>query len=108
MSERADMWAEIESAALAQVRAELERDERTPLEFGYPIVWSECLMGRTNGMSELHRVGLPQHGHQYTTCGQLIPPPIRRVPLSPATIRVMVKCRQCEAEVVRISRERAA
>ena len=108
MSERADMWADIEAAALEQVRAELERDERTPLVFGSPIVWSECLMGRTNGMSQLHRVGLPQHGYEYTTCGQLIPPPIRWVPLSPATIRVAPKCKQCEAEVLRISPERAA
>jgi hypothetical protein len=103
-----ETWARIEREALAQVRAELEHDETTPLVFGAAIAWSECLMGRTNGVSVLHRVGLPQHDHEYTTCGDLIPPPIRWVPLSPSTIRVMPKCKQCEAEVLRISRERAA
>lgn len=105
---RDEIWAEIEREALEQVRSELAADEARSLEFGSAIAWSECQMGRTNGISPLHRVGLPQHGHDYTTCGDLIPDPIRWVPLSPATIRVMAKCRSCEAEVSRIQRERAA
>lgn len=104
----AETWERIERAAYEQVVAEIITDENTPLEFGAPIAWSECLMGRTNGVSLLHRVGFPQHGHDYTTCGDLIPPPIRWIPRSPATIRVMAKCTQCEAEILRISRERAA
>src|SRR5690349_19223327 len=86
MTERSDVWAAIEREALAQVRTELAHDETTPLVFGAAIAWSECLMGRTNGVSLLHRVGMPQHEHEYTTCGDLIPPPIRWIPLSPATI----------------------
>lgn len=106
--ETRSIWERIEREASEQVRAELQVDENRSLEFGAAIAWSECMMGRTCGVSPIHRVGVPQHGHDYTTCGDLIPPPIRWVPLSPATIRVMAKCRQCEAEMIRIQRERAA
>ncbi len=108
MSERAAMWEQLEREAREQVRSEIDVDEVTPLEFGQPIVWSSCVMGRTNGLSEVHRVGFPQINHAFTACGELIPAPIRWVRASPAVIRTMAKCRHCEAEMTRIKREKAA
>ena len=109
MSEPRDPgWREIEAAAREQVSADLDRLESTPLEFGQHIAWSECLLGRTNGFSEVHRVGTTQFGRGYTTCGRMIPPPVKWLPLSPAMVRHMRRCRDCEAECARIAREQAA
>lgn len=105
---RDEIWSEIEREAHEQVQAELARDESTPLVFGAPIAWSYNARGRTDGVSEVHRVGFPQFNHAYTTCGELIPAPIRWCPLSPAVVRVMAKCQYCEAEMARVKRERAA
>ncbi len=108
MSERAAMWEQLEREAREQVQAELDVDEVTPLEFGAAIVWSSCVMGRTNGLSEVHRVGFPQINHAFTACGELIPAPIRWVRASAAVIRTMGKCKYCEAELARIARANAA
>ncbi len=103
-----ETWQRIEEEARAQIQAELDVDEVTPLEFGKPIVWSSCVMGRTNGISDVHRVGFPQVGHAFTACGELIPAPIRWVRASAAVIRTMGKCHYCEAELIRIARRNAA
>jgi hypothetical protein len=103
-----ERWATIEREALEQVRAELAVAEVTPLEFGAHLVWTECLFGRTNGLSPVHRVGFPQFDRVYTTCGDVIPEPIRWVPLSPAMVRTMARCKFCEAEYQRVLMERAA
>ena len=109
MSEPRDPgWREIEDAARDQVSADLDRLESTPLEFGQHIAWSLCLLACTNGMSELHRVGHPVLGYDHTTCGDVIPPPVRWLPLSPAIVRTLPRCKYCEAEHVRILTERAA
>ncbi len=108
MSERAAMWEQLEREAREQVRSEIAADEQTPLVFGAPIAWSLCLLGRTNGVSPLHRVGQAQHGHAYTTCGELIPAPIRWLPLSPAVIRTKPRCKDCEAEMAHITKKRVA
>ncbi len=108
MSERAAMWEQLEREAREQVQAELDVDEVTPLEFGAAIVWSSCVMGRTNGLSEVHRVGFPQVDHAFTACGELIPAPVRWVRASAAVIRTMSKCKYCEAELMRIAKANAA
>lgn len=101
-------WKEIEQAAREQVHGDLQRLEQTPLEFGAFIAWSDNLMGRTNGFSPVHSVGFPQMGSVYTTCGELIPPPIRWLPLSALLAISMKHCQFCRAEVARIARENAA
>jgi hypothetical protein len=102
-----ETWQRIEREARAVAMAELERDENTPLAFGAFIAWTECQFGLTNGLSAVHRVGFPQHNDTYATCGERIPQPVRWVPLSPALVRTMGKCKFCEAEMVRIAREAA-
>lgn len=103
-----DKWRQIEAEVRAQVVTELEWLERTPLEFGAHIAWSECFMGRTNGFSEVHQVGFPQVGRAFTTCGQMIPAPVRWLPVSPAMARTMRRCVYCEAERARILKANAA
>jgi hypothetical protein len=107
-AEHRETWQRIEREAHAQVQAELEVDERTPLVFGAHIVWTGCRLGRTDSLTPVHRVGFPQVHHAFTACGELIPPPIRWSRLSPAMIRTMKRCHYCEAEILRISREEAA
>ena len=105
MSEK---WRQIEAEARAQVVTELEWLERTPLEFGAHVAWSECMLGRTSGLSALHRVGHPQLGYDHTSCGEVVPPAVRWLPLSPAMIRTLPRCKYCEAEHARILTEQAA
>src|SRR5690348_15413967 len=80
-------WRELELAARSQVKGDLEQLEATPLEFGAHICWSECFRGFTDALTEVHRVGFPNYGRAYTTCNELIPAPVRWLPLSPALIR---------------------
>ena len=102
-------WRELELAARAQVAADLDVLEATPLEFGAHICWSECRLGGTNGFTPLHRAGLTQFGHAYTTCGELIPAPVRWLPLSPAIIRTRARCQDCEAAyAAHTAKERSA
>jgi len=101
-------WQRITRDARAVALADLARDENTPLAFGQHIAWSECQFGLTNGFSEIHRVGFPQHRNNYTTCGERIPPPMRWLPLSPAMVRTMGNCKFCEAEMMRLAHEEAA
>ena len=108
MSETRDRWADVEGEAREQVQADLARLESTPLEFGAHIAWSECFMARTNSFSEVHRIGFPQVNRPFTTCGEMIPPPIRWLPVSPAMARTMRRCRYCEAEQERIDKANAA
>ncbi len=100
-------WQRIEQEARDVALACLTRDENTPLAFGAFIAWTECQFGLTNGLSELHRVGFPQHDDVYTTCGARIPEPVRWFSVSPAMVRTMGKCKFCEAEMTRIAREAA-
>jgi hypothetical protein len=89
-----ETWRRIEDEATAQVRAELERDETTPLEVGAHIAWTlPGYAGRTDGLTQVHRVGIAQFGNDYTACGDLIPPVVRRVALSPNLVRTLTRCR---------------
>ena len=105
---RNEIWARIEREAHEQVQTALDVDLKTPLAFGAAIVWTECRMGRTDGLTPIHRVGFPQVRHAFTACGELIPPPIRWSRLSPAMIRTMKHCTYCEAEIARLAREKCA
>jgi hypothetical protein len=101
-------WDLIEQEARQQVREELTAAENTPLVFGAAIGWTECYDGRTRDLLPLHRVGFPNGGYAFTTCGEVIPPPVRWRVLSPAIIRTAAKCRFCEAEAMRAKQGNAA
>ena len=94
-------WRDIEAAAREQALAVLDAREQTPLEYGEHIAWAEQRFGRTDGLSDIHRVGLPKSGDPYTTCGVSIPAPVQWMTLSPALVRTMPRCRFCEAEYFR-------
>jgi len=78
----------------ARHEAAREHDE---LERGTDVVWSLSHMGRTTGFSPAHRVGESFGGEQMTTCGEVIPPPALRVPLTPNLARAFRRCTHCEA-----------
>lgn len=101
-------WLRIEAEAREQVAAEVEALTDTPLEYGHHIAWVDCRYARTEGISDVHRVGFPQKHEPYTSCGEQIPHPTRWLSLSPAMIRTMVPCRFCAAEQMRHAREDAA
>lgn len=130
---RKDIWAHaaadfprIEAEAAAEWRARLAVDEATPLEWGAHIVWSVKTPrnGITDGMSDVHRVGYPIGDNPATTCGEMIPPAVLWVPLSPAMVRAaevrvptkdteedkmhLMACRFCKAEHARQLQERVA
>jgi hypothetical protein len=48
---RDEIWARIEREAHEQVQTELEVDLNTPLAFGAHIVWTQCRMARTDGLT---------------------------------------------------------
>jgi hypothetical protein len=95
----ADRWHQIELEAKAQVTADVTREELVPLTTGSFVAWArKAHMGQTDGFSSVHRVGVTVGGTSLTTCGEIIPAPILRlVPLTPALIRALARCRHCEA-----------
>jgi hypothetical protein len=105
---RDESWRQLLADVLIEREAAVQTCADTPLEFGAPIAWSTTLKERTNAFSPVHRVGFPQHGTPYTACVERIAGPYRWLPLSPAMIRTMDRCRACEAEIARVARERAA
>jgi hypothetical protein len=109
MSNDTTDWLRIEREAHDQVVGELAMLVDTPLVFGQHIAWTDCRFGRTDDLSSVHRVGFPKGNDPHTTCGELIPHPVRWFPLSPALIQTMQPCRFCEAEYARApQREHAA
>lgn len=105
---REAIWRDIEREARHQAETELEARCRAPLTFGEHIAWVNCQLARTDSLSPLHRVGQPIKNTPYTTCGELIPPPVRWLPLSAGMIRTMPPCRFCEAEHARMEKQDAA
>ena len=103
-----EAWQQVDAEVRQQLASDIERLESTPLEVGAHIAWSECMLGRTSGLSALHRVGHPQLGYDHTSCGEVVPPAVRWLPLSPAMIRTLPRCKYCEAEHARILTEQAA
>lgn len=66
------------------------------IQHGQPVAWAECRFGRTDGFSAVHRGGAPVAGTAVTLCGEVIPSPILRVPLTPRLIDSLGRCRYCE------------
>ncbi len=102
-------WHDIEQAAREQVSAELIAETGVPLEYGRHIAWAiAARVGRaTDSLSLVHRVGVPQKGDDYTTCGEPIPAPALRLSLGPAMLRRIDRCRFCAAEIARHAVEAA-
>lgn len=70
----------------------------TPLELGQPIAWSKTTRsGVTDGISSLHRVGLPKGNLAYTACDLPIADPVLWLSLSPAIADALLPCGFCEA-----------
>ena len=91
MSETRDRWADV------------EREERTraasasELSVGESVAWSlSARMAQTDGFSAVHRVGTPSGGTALTMCGEIIPPPVTHVPLTPRLAHSLGRCRYCE------------
>lgn len=100
-------FAQIEREAREQVSAELDARAALP-EFGERIAWAITLYGRTDELSPVHRVGLPNGKEVYTACGEAIPSARLWLPLTDRLVRTMPRCRFCEAEFARLAREQAA
>lgn len=103
-----ESWRKLLADVLIQREGDLERAMNTPLDFGEYVAWVTKRMGLTDGVSEVHRVGYPQHGYAYTACGELISGPYYRFPLSPALVRTLENCTYCNAEIGRVARKEAA
>ena len=93
MSEPRDHgWREIERQARSQAAAGGE------LQPGQSIAWSLCArLAQTDGFSAVHRVGQPSGGTALTMCGEIIPPPVKHLPLTPRLAHALGRCRYCEA-----------
>ena len=95
MSEPRDPgWREIEAAAREQASADICADDF--LQSGRIIAWVLCRFGHTDGLSKVHRVGQPIAGVAATLCGEVIPPPIRLIPLNANLARTLGRCPYCE------------
>lgn len=103
-----DVWLRIEREAREQALMVLAQDESSPLVFGAYLAWVDCIYGRTDGLSPIHRVGFPIGNKPHTTCHEAIPAPIRWMVLSPALIKSIGPCRFCEAEYQRSEKVNAA
>lgn len=91
-----NLWQEIEREATEQVRAEVEAAEVTPLEWGAMVAWAECRFGRTDGLGVVHRVESWSLDDARALCGERIPSPVLRLPLTPNLVRTLGRCRYCE------------
>jgi len=92
-------WERVRREAAAEVSAALEAAAGVGPEFGSPIAWSltRDYGGVTTGLSLLHRVGVTIGKDLFTTCGEVIPNhPARWVPLSPALLRTLPRCKHCD------------
>lgn len=103
-----ETWTRIKAEALAQIILDLARLHETPLAFGQHLAWVTHEANLTAELSPLHRVGFPIDARPYTGCGERIPPPICWLPLSPALIATMPRCKFCVAEYERAVRLRDA
>lgn len=102
---RHDAWKRIERDAKDQALAEVDALEQTPLVAGAFIAWAIPERYTTAGISELHRVGHAKLGTPYAACGEKIPHPIHWLPLSPALIKHMPRCRYCTESHARQKKE---
>lgn len=98
----------LDAEAREQRSAQLLADERRTPVLGDHIAWGFRLYGATDGLSAIHRVGLPKHGDPYTTCGEPIPSFVDWLTLSPKLIRSIGECRYCKAEYARQAQGKVA
>ena len=96
MEQTLDEWTAIEREARHQVRAELIAEDAVRLTLGAAIAWRECRFGKTNDLSLVHRVGESIGDATMSLCGELIPAPLLRLPLTPNFIHALGRCRYCE------------
>ena len=89
-----DKWRQIEADARAQVVTDIVADDF--LQPGRVVAWSLCRFARTDGLSVVHRVGQPVAGVAATLCGEIIPEPIRLIPLNANLARTLGRCSYCE------------
>ena len=94
MSETRDRWADVEREAREQVTADIQADDF--LQPGRVVAWSLCRFARTDGLSVVHRVGQPMNGVAATLCGEIVPEPIRLIPLNANLARTLGRCSYCE------------
>lgn len=100
-------WQRIEREAREQAREYIQATELRPLEHGQPVAWAECRFGRTNDLSLVHRAGEETSGATFTLCGELVPAVVMRVALTPNLARTLGRCRYCEQEHAKTSKEAA-
>lgn len=87
-------WRQLEAEARKQVLAEIAATDF--LQPGRVVAWSLCRHARTDGLSQVHRVGPPIAGVGATLCGEVIPEPIRLVPLNANLARTLGRCSHCD------------
>lgn len=108
-AEQQAIWQRIEAEADAQCRAQLDARERTSVAYGDYVAWVTTTRGGvTDGLSALHRVGLPKGNAAYTTCEQPVADPALWLSLSPAIIKTMARCGFCEQAFAQQMRGSAA
>lgn len=88
------MWRQIEADARAQTARDVLADDF--LQPGRVVAWVLCRFGHTDGLSQVHRVGRPIAGVAATLCGEIIPEPIRLIPLNANLARTLGRCPYCE------------
>jgi hypothetical protein len=93
-------WALVEAEARAQARAYLDAEQTAPAsEWGSFVAWSEHgYLGRTEGMSRVHRIGPTLPGRvSLTLCGEIVVSAKSRLTLSAAIVEALGRCHHCEA-----------
>jgi hypothetical protein len=91
-------WRALEAEVAEQVTAQLIEAEATPLQPGQLIAWTETgHMGTTEKLGPVHSVETWTLDRATTTCGAIIPPPKRWIPLSAGIVRSLGRCPFCVA-----------
>lgn len=85
-------WDQVEAAARETVRAALA--DAMPIAQGDKVAWADCSYGKTDGLSEVHRVSaeVSADGEPLAYCGEVIPAETRRL----AVFRSLDVCGVCE------------
>jgi hypothetical protein len=95
-----ESWAAVEAEARAQALAYLDAEQTAPANaWGSFVAWSEHgYLGRTDGMSRVHRVGPTMSGRiTLTLCGEIVASVKSRMALSSSIVKALGRCHHCEA-----------
>jgi hypothetical protein len=93
-------YRRITDAARAQALEAVQTAEVAPMEWGHLVAWAECRVGRTDGLSVVHRVASWSVDDARTICGDQVPPAMLRVALTSGLVRTLGRCRYCESAYV--------